>query len=38
VSNLLAKLGMERRTQAATYAARLEERSTRAIEDGATGT
>ncbi len=38
VSNLLAKLGMERRTQAATYAARLDERSTRAIEDGATGT
>jgi DNA-binding NarL/FixJ family response regulator len=38
VSNLLAKLGMERRTQAATYAARLEERSNRAIEDGATGT
>ena len=28
VSNLLAKLGMERRTQAATFAARLSERST----------
>jgi len=27
VSNLLAKLGMERRTQAATYAARLDERT-----------
>jgi DNA-binding NarL/FixJ family response regulator len=27
VSNLLAKLGMERRTQAGTYAARLAERS-----------
>ena len=27
VSNLLAKLGMERRTQAATFAARLNERS-----------
>ena len=26
VSNLLAKLGMERRTQAAAYAARVEER------------
>jgi DNA-binding NarL/FixJ family response regulator len=37
VSNLLAKLGMERRTQAATYAARLEERSTRATEDGKAG-
>ena len=29
VSNLLSKLGMERRTQAATYAARLDERSQR---------
>jgi DNA-binding NarL/FixJ family response regulator len=38
VSNLLAKLGMERRTQAATWAARLDERSTRAIGDGAAGT
>ncbi len=28
VSQLLAKLGMERRTQAATFAARLSERST----------
>jgi hypothetical protein len=28
VSNLLAKLGMERRTQAAIFAARLSERST----------
>ena len=27
VSNMLAKLGMERRTQAAAYAARLAERS-----------
>jgi DNA-binding NarL/FixJ family response regulator len=38
VSNLLAKLGMERRTQAATYAARLDERSTRAAEEEITGT
>jgi two-component system response regulator DevR len=38
VSNVLAKLGMERRTQAATYAARLDERSTRDIHDKATGT
>ena len=38
VSNLLAKLGMERRTQAATYAARLEERSIRAAEEETTGT
>ena len=38
VSNLLAKLGMERRTQAAAYAARLDERSTRADEDGTRGT
>jgi two-component system, NarL family, response regulator DevR len=29
VSNLLGKLGMERRTQAATYVVRLEERQTR---------
>jgi len=33
VSNLLAKLGMERRTQAATYAARLAERSTGEAEE-----
>ena len=38
VSNLLAKFGMERRTQAATYAARLEERSIRAEEAENTGT
>jgi two-component system response regulator DevR len=38
VSNLLAKLGMERRTQAATYAARLEERSAQADRRDATGT
>jgi len=38
VSNLLAKLGMERRTQAATYAARLDERLTRAAEEEITGT
>ncbi|HXQ18368.1 MAG TPA: response regulator transcription factor [Acidimicrobiales bacterium] len=38
VSNLLAKLGMERRTQAATYAARLDERSTQAAEHDASGT
>jgi DNA-binding NarL/FixJ family response regulator len=38
VSNLLAKLGMERRTQAATYAARLEERSERDARKDATGT
>jgi len=38
VSNLLAKLGMERRTQAATYAARLEERSAQAARADATGT
>jgi len=31
VSNLLAKLGMERRTQAATFAARLNERSARSL-------
>jgi DNA-binding NarL/FixJ family response regulator len=37
VSNLLAKLGMERRTQAATYAARLDERSMRADERDKTG-
>jgi DNA-binding NarL/FixJ family response regulator len=38
VSNLLAKLGMERRTQAATFAARLDERSLRADEAESTGT
>ncbi len=38
VSNVLAKLGMERRTQAASYAARLDERSTRAAEGENTGT
>jgi DNA-binding NarL/FixJ family response regulator len=38
VSNLLAKLGMERRTQAATFAVRLEERSSRAPDDDGAGT
>jgi two-component system, NarL family, response regulator DevR len=38
VSNLLAKLGMERRTQAATYAARLEERTAQAARRDITGT
>ena len=38
VSNLLAKLGMERRTQAATYAARLDERSAKASRTDRTGT
>jgi two-component system response regulator DevR len=38
VSNLLAKLGMERRTQAATFAARLDERSTPGRRTDATGT
>ena len=38
VSNLLAKLGMERRTQAATFAARLEERSEEAARRDASGT
>jgi two-component system, NarL family, response regulator DevR len=38
VSNLLAKLGMERRTQAATFAARLEERAMTRDHRGATGT
>ena len=38
VSNLLAKLGMERRTQAASYAARLSERSARTVRPDATGT
>jgi DNA-binding NarL/FixJ family response regulator len=38
VSNLLAKLGMERRTQAATYAARLAERAERGRRADASGT
>ncbi len=38
VSNLLAKLGMERRTQAATFAARLNERATQDLRGDATGT
>ena len=38
VSNLLAKLGMARRTQAATFAARLKERSTHETRSDATGT
>jgi DNA-binding NarL/FixJ family response regulator len=38
VSNLLAKLGMERRTQAATFAARLNERSAQDARTDATGT
>jgi two-component system response regulator DevR len=38
VSNLLAKLGMERRTQAATFAARLNERSAQDTRSDATGT
>ena len=38
VSNLLAKLGMERRTQAATFAARLNERTTQDARSDATGT
>lgn len=38
VSNLLAKLGMERRTQAATFAARLAERSSRDAHRDASGT
>ncbi|HTU38755.1 MAG TPA: response regulator transcription factor [Acidimicrobiales bacterium] len=38
VSNLLAKLGMERRTQAATFAARLDERSFQDARTDATGT
>jgi two-component system, NarL family, response regulator DevR len=38
VSNLLAKLGMERRTQAATFVARLNERSARDSRADATGT
>ncbi len=38
VSNLLAKLGMERRTQAATFAARLDERTSHDARSDATGT
>jgi two-component system response regulator DevR len=38
MSNLLAKLGMESRTQAATFAARLEERSEQDARADATGT
>lgn len=38
VSNLLSKLGMERRTQAATFAARLDERSSGAGRRDSTGT
>lgn len=38
VSNLLAKLGMERRTQAAALAARLDERSTQSSGGGTHGT
>jgi two-component system, NarL family, response regulator DevR len=38
VSNLLSKLGMERRTQAASYATRVAERSARARRADATGT
>ncbi len=38
VSNLLAKLGMERRTQAATFAARLNERSSQDARTDSTGT
>ena len=38
VSNLLAKLGMERRTQAASYATRVAERSAKARRDDSLGT
>jgi two-component system response regulator DevR len=38
VSNLLAKLGMERRAQAASYATRLDERSTEEHRRDQTGT
>jgi two-component system, NarL family, response regulator DevR len=38
VSNLLAKLGMERRTQAAVYVSRVAERSSRLAGDEAGGT
>ncbi len=38
ISNLLAKLGVERRTQAATFAARIDERSAQAARIDGTGT
>ena len=38
VSNLLSKLGMERRTQAATYATKVAERAAQADRKDATGT
>ncbi len=38
VSNLLSKLGMERRTQAASYATRVAERAAQARRQDATGT
>ena len=38
VSNLLAKLGMERRTQAATFATRLNERTAQDARSDASGT
>ena len=38
VSNLLSKLGMERRTQAATFAARLDEHAAAQARKEATGT
>jgi two-component system, NarL family, response regulator DevR len=38
VSNLLAKLGMERRTQAAAYATKVAERAAQAKRQDATGT
>lgn len=38
VSNILAKLGMETRTQAGTFAARLEERTAHEARTDATGT
>jgi DNA-binding NarL/FixJ family response regulator len=38
VSNLLSKLGMERRTQAATYATRVAERAAQTRRSDATGT
>ena len=38
ISNLLAKLGVERRTQAATFAARIDERSVQAARIDGTGT
>jgi DNA-binding NarL/FixJ family response regulator len=38
ISNLLAKLGVERRTQAATFAARIDERSAQAARIDGSGT